>query len=256
MARYQVILAYDGTQFMGYQRQHASAGRTVQGEIEAALRRLGWTERTIYSAGRTDTGVHASGQVIAFDLDWSHSGDALQRAMNAELPGDIAAQSVVTAPPDFHPRYAAAARCYHYHLFCQENRNPLRERYAWRVWPSVELQLLQAAARSLVGEHDFSAFGAPTRPGGATIRSVLQADWHAEENGLTFVVVANAFLYHMVRRLVYLQVQIGQGRLDLSEFQQGVNIARAQTSGLALANGLVLYQVIYPSSGCAAGINE
>ena len=89
MARYQIILAYDGTEFAGFQRQEPMA-RTVQGEVEKALRQLGWTAWTIYSAGRTDTGVHASGQVIAFDLDWGHSPEALCQALNANLPQDVA----------------------------------------------------------------------------------------------------------------------------------------------------------------------
>ncbi len=116
MARYQVILAYDGTHFVGFQRQGRS--RTVQGVVEAALRQLGWQGRAILSAGRTDTGVHAAGQVIAFDLDWTHPEKELGRAINANLPQDVAVRSVAPASPDFHPRFDATARRYRYHLFC------------------------------------------------------------------------------------------------------------------------------------------
>ncbi|HZW05020.1 MAG TPA: tRNA pseudouridine synthase A, partial [Anaerolineaceae bacterium] len=122
MERYQVILAYDGTEFQGFQRQTGT--RTVQSEIETALRRLGWQGRSILSAGRTDTGVHAAGQVIAFDLDWTHSPETLGRAMNAFLPSDVAVKAVRATAPDFHPRFDAVARCYHYRIYCQPARDP------------------------------------------------------------------------------------------------------------------------------------
>ena len=135
MARYKIILAYDGTHFQGSQRQTVS--RTVQGELERALRRLGWEEKTIYLAGRTDTGTHASGQVAAFDLDWNHGLDELLKALNAHLPDDMAVQEVKEAVGTFHPRFDASSRRYRYRLFCARIRNPMRERYAWCVWPPV-----------------------------------------------------------------------------------------------------------------------
>lgn len=262
MARYQIILAYDGTHFAGYQRQAEDAptrgglpARTVQGEVEAALRRLGWTGRSILSAGRTDTGVHASGQVIAFDLDWRHSPEALLQALNAYLPADTAAQQASLAPEDFHPRFSARARRYRYQLFCQPQRDPLRERYAWRVWPAVEASRLEEGARLLIGTHDFAAFGTPPRPEGSTIRTVWQAGWQpagqsafeqqrGETPGLQFEIVANAFLYHMVRRLVHALVRVGQGH-DLEELALGLTQSRSQTPGMAPPQGLNLVEVIY-----------
>jgi len=243
MAHYQVILAYDGTHFAGYQRQARS--RTVQGVVEAALEQLGWHGKGILSAGRTDTGVHASGQVIAFDLDWAHPEKELVQALNANLPVDVAARSVSLADPEFHPRYGAKARRYRYHLFCDEVRDPLREQYAWRVWPAVDPDRLQAAAAALTGSHDFAAFGSPLRPGGSTVRKVFSADWQAVDGKLMFDVVANAFLYHMVRRLVFLQVQAGQGRLTLEDLKGGISSQVPQKPGLAPPQGLVLAEVYY-----------
>ena len=118
MARYQIILAYDGTGFLGSQRQASS--RTVQSELEKALRKLGWHGKTVYLAGRTDTGTHASGQVAAFDLDWGHGLQKLQDALNAHLPRDMAVREVKAAADDFHPRFDATSRCYRYRLvLCQ-----------------------------------------------------------------------------------------------------------------------------------------
>ncbi len=145
MARYQVILAYDGTDFSGFQRQ--AKARTVQGVVEEALRRLNWRGRAILSAGRTDAGVHASGQAIVFDLDWNHTPEELMRALNTHLPGDVAVRAINQVSPRFQPRYQAISRRYCYHIFCDPVRDPLRERYAWRVWPPVDLSMLEQAAQ-------------------------------------------------------------------------------------------------------------
>ncbi len=244
MERYQITLAYDGTDFLGFQRQ--GAGRTVQAEVEAALRRLGWQGRTLLAAGRTDTGVHASGQVVAFDLEWKHGSEALGRALNAQLPRDVAVRAVAVAREDFHPRYDARLRSYRYQVYCEPERDPLRERYAWRVWPAVDFELLQAAARVLPGVHDFAAFGSPPRPEGSTVRVVYRAGWQAQQaSGLLFEVSANAFLYHMVRRLVFIQVLAGQGQWSLKELESGVREAQPQAPGLAPPQGLVLSEVRY-----------
>lgn len=243
MARYQIILAYDGTDFKGFQRQ--AEARTVQGVVEIALDRLGWQDRAILFAGRTDTGVHGEGQVVAFDLEWTHSSEELGRALNANLPDDVAVRTVREAAPAFHPRYDAKGRTYQYRIYCGTDRDPLRERFAWRVWPEVNLALLQQAARLLIGTHDFAAFGTPPRPGGVTIREVYRASWEPQAGGLLFEVSANAFLYHMVRRMVHVQVQVGQGRLELEYLAQAVQAARPQPPGLAPAHGLVLKSVWY-----------
>jgi tRNA pseudouridine38-40 synthase len=247
MARYQFIIAYDGTHFEGFQRQEKA--RTVQGEVEKALHKLNWDGKAILAAGRTDTGTHADGQVIAFDLDWAHSPLELSRAVNANLPADIVVKQASTVRSDFHPRFDAVARCYCYRLFHAFERDPLRERYAWRVQSEVDVDLLNEAAQVLIGTHDFSSFGAPTRPGGSTIREVCQADWEAQREFLQFEIRANAFLYHMVRRLVYLQVLVGQNRFSLDEFRRGVLETKNQPPGLAPAHGLVLSEVFYPPTG-------
>lgn len=220
---------------------------SVQGEVEAALKRLGWQERTILASGRTDSGVHASGQVIAFDLAWDHPAEDLQAALNAHLPADIAARAVAEASPQFHPRYDAVARRYMYRLFCQSARNPLLERFAWRVWPAIALDAMQAAAQSFLGRHDFAAFGAPLRKGGSTIRTVSEATWRKDGDMAHFLVSADAFLYHMVRRMVNALVQVGQGRMEISAIAAALeNPDPALNMGLAPAQGLTLVEVIYP----------
>ncbi len=247
MARYQITLAYDGTHFLGFQR--SGSDRTVQGEIEAALRKIGWREKAILFAGRTDAGVHAAGQVIAFDLDWAHSHEALIRALNANLPEDVAVKTAQPVRADFHPRYQADWRRYQYSIYCSVHRDPFMERKAWRVWPAVDEQRLHEAARFIPGTHDFAAFGTPPRVGGSTIRTVYQAVWQPQAQGWLFEVTANAFLYHMVRRMVYWQVLIGQHRLELEQLKLAVEAAKPLTPGLSPPHGLVLVEVHYPESG-------
>jgi tRNA pseudouridine38-40 synthase len=249
MERYQLILAYDGTDFAGSQRQ--AGARTVQAVVEAALRKLGWQGSSILLAGRTDAGVHASGQVIAFDLAWPHAADTLQRALNALLPADVAVQAVSTAARDFHPRYSALGRVYRYRLLLQPWRDPLVERYAWRVWPPPALERMQAESSPLAGGHDFAAFGRSTRPGGSTIREVKRAAWQSQGQQLIFEIEANAFLYHMVRRIVFALVAVGQGRLEAGTIARAVQAPQnSRLQGLAPAQGLALLSVCYPSPSC------
>jgi tRNA pseudouridine38-40 synthase len=248
MARYQLTLAYDGTDFFGSQRQ--AKKRTVQGELEKALCVLGWTGRSVLMSGRTDTGVHATGQVAAFDLDWSHSEEELVRALNAALPADMATHKARVVDPKFHPRFDALSRRYRYRLFCQPLRDPIRERFAWRVWPGINGDVLVEAAQLFVGTHDFSAFGSPTTPRGRTVRTVMKAEWSQSEDGTWhFDVQADAFLYRMVRRLVYVQVAVAQGKISAEAITASIakeSSAEKLTAGLAPAHGLTLVEVAYP----------
>ena len=245
MERYQIILAYDGTGLAGSQRQANT--RTAQSELEAALRRLGWQGNSVLMAGRTDSGVHASGQVAAFDLEWKHPLAELVRALNSQLPGDVAVQSAKIAASDFHPRFAATSRCYRYRLFCQSIRDPLRERYAWGPWPTLVFAALESAARFLIGRHDFAAFGTPPRVGSSTVRTVMEAEWQNAGDEWTFIVRADAFLYRMVRRMVFLQTAVGLGKIPAERIADLLeNSTRVVPAGLAPANGLTLVEVTYP----------
>ena len=245
MERYQATLAYDGTNFSGFQRQKKV--RTVQGEIEKALTQIGWSGQSILAAGRTDTGVHARGQVISFDLLWRHDLVDLRNALNATLPEEISVGSVFLVDRDFHPRFDAVARRYLYRIYCSPVRDPFQERHAWRLSADLELEALQKAAERLVGNHDFSAFGSPTQAGGTTRRSVMTAQWARVREGYQFEIEANAFLYHMVRRIVHLLVVIGRGIESISTVSDYLAAGKIQpVQGLAPAKGLSLEFVRYP----------
>jgi tRNA pseudouridine38-40 synthase len=246
IAHYKAILAYDGTNFSGFQRQ--AKARTVQGEIEAALRQLGWVQRTILAAGRTDSGVHATGQVIAFALGWAHTPGDLLNALNVRLPEDIAIQQMEVAEDDFHPRFDALSRRYWYTIFCSPVRDPLRERYAWRVWPEVDPDLLKQTAAPFLGDHDFQAFGTPPHPGGRTMRSVFVSEWkQVLGSGFVFEIESKAFLFHMVRRIVQLQVDVARNRLPFNRIVSHLSGELPDpVMGLAPPHGLNLLLVRYP----------
>ena len=246
MARYQVILAYDGTGFTGSQRQANS--RTIQGELERALRKLGWSDRTVLMAGRTDTGVHAIGQVAAFDFDWAHSTDKLLWALNKHLPADVAVRSLYQVRADFHPRFDATSREYRYRVYFEPLRDPLRDKFLWRTWPSVDEDALKRNAGIFLGTHDFAAIGSRTTPKGTTVRTVAKAEWKKMPDGeWQFEVRADAFLYRMVRRLVFVQVAVAQGRCPLEKVQHALSKQGILLAGLAPAHGLTLVEVTYGS---------
>jgi tRNA pseudouridine38-40 synthase len=241
MGRYKLILAYNGAAFVGMQRQ--VRGRSVQSVVEAALRKLGWRGKSVLAAGRTDAGVHALGQVVAFDIEWRHTPETLLKALNAQLPDDVAAQTISKVAADFHPRYDAKARSYEYRLYCSPQRDPLREPQAWRVWPAPQLSRLNAAAKLLRGEHDFAGFGTPPKKGGATVRKVTRARWRKQGDEFVFEVSANGFLYHMVRRMVGVQVKVGQGQAGLEHMRAALKGNKVRE--LAPAHGLTLASVEY-----------
>lgn len=247
MVRYQTILAYDGTGFAGSQRQ--AQARTVQGELEKALGALGWRGKSVLLAGRTDSGVHASGQVAAFDLEWRHSDEALLLALNSQLPPDVSVQAARVASDSFHPRFDAIARQYEYRLCFRPARDPLRERYAWRIWPPLDEGILLEAAHLFLGTHDFVDFGTPPRAESSTVRTITLAEWMKQGDEMVFTVRSEAFLYRMVRKLTFVQVAVAQNRFSLemlssvlSDKPKGVKLP----GGLAPACGLTLVKVFYP----------
>lgn len=245
MDTFKAVVAYDGTEFHGFQRQVADQ-RTVQGEIEVALRQIGWSEKSINAAGRTDAGVHARGQVVSFRLTWGATLEDLARALNANLPPDVAVKKTERVDPEFHPRFSAKKRSYAYYIYRAPQRDPLRERFAWRVWPEPEFEVLSSTAKLLLGTHDFGAFGTAPIDGGHTIRTITTANWRKFDDHLVFVIEADAFLYHMVRRLVGALVTVGSDSQKLAMFESLLFDPRKNWQGtMAPARGLVLEEVEY-----------
>jgi tRNA pseudouridine38-40 synthase len=246
MAHYQAILEYDGTEFLGFQRQRT--GRTVQGELEQALRQVGWAGASVLAGGRTDAGVHAVGQVVAFGFEWKHGPAELLRAVNANLPPDAAVRALAECAPDFHPRYSAKGRRYRYTLYSAPRRAPLMARYAWHVPAPLALAPMQAASRYLLGRHDFAAFGDDPDEGSNTVRTVAQAEWTLSPTPgrLDFDIQAEAFLHRMVRSLVGALKRVGEGSLSVEAFGAILESRdRARCPAVAPPQGLCLMEIMY-----------
>jgi tRNA pseudouridine38-40 synthase len=267
VSHWAALLAYDGTDFAGFQRQSAEKGRTVQGVVEQALERITGGPAPIVGAGRTDAGVHATGQVIGFASGARLDGDAWRRALNAHLPQDVAVRAVCGVTSEFHARKSALARRYCYRILVDPVRAPLAERYAWRVPRPLDVDTMDAAAALLLGEHDFGAFGTSPRDQpaqgyrGHTVRTMLEArcirldlteaalatgeDAAVPRIELRFA--ANAFLTGMVRRLVGTLALVGEGRLSVEDFRRVLQArTKAHQGTAAPARGLCLAQVDYP----------
>ena len=243
--QYRAVVEYDGTELLGFQIQ--SQGRTVQGEIENVLQRLTGTLVRVTGAGRTDAGVHASGQVIASRAPWKHSLADLHRAVNALLPQDISFRSLDIAPAGFHPRFSAIKRCYRYQIGQWPGHSPLRSRYAWELGPELDAAAMQQAANALIGSHDFATFGQPPQ-GEITIREIFSARWRPQPPYLYFDLCANAFLRRMVRTITTALVQVGRGQRPVEDIPALITARdRSLAPPPAPAKGLILTQVFYPA---------
>lgn len=243
--RCRATLAYDGTAYHGFQRQ-ANASPTIQGSVEAALAEIAGRPVGVIGAGRTDAGVHATGQVIAFDLDWRHPLSDLRNALNAFLPADIAVRVVDEAAAGFHPRYNALSREYKYAIYVAPVRDPLRRWRAWHLTQSLDDGAIAEAVRLIVGTYDFSAFGKPPQ-GENAVRTVYEARWKCPLPGEHhFTIRANAFLFRMVRTLVGTLVWVGQQRVTAAQFEGILSDRERGNAGPpAPPYGLVLTGVQY-----------
>jgi tRNA pseudouridine38-40 synthase len=238
--RYRARCEYDGTDFAGFQLQPNA--RTVQGELETALARLSGGERVVVDgAGRTDAGVHASGQVIAFTYPGRLPGPELSRAINAQLPPDVAIRDVRRVPGGFNPRYAARYREYRYTVW-NGPRSPLRERYALGVRSPLDIAAMASAGSVLEGRHDFSAFSGGDRP---PVRTVYAVRVRREGRLVTIDVRANAFLRGQVRRMTAALLEIGLGRMDTAGLRAALAAREPALNGaVAPAKGLCLRRVV------------
>ena len=238
--RYRARVEYDGTDFAGFQVQPGK--RTVQGELEAALARLADGRRLrVDGAGRTDAGVHASGQVIAFTYDGRLSAAALGRALDALLPADVAIGGLRRAPTGFQPRFAARYREYRYTVW-NGPRSPLRERQALGMRAPLDAAAMERAGQVLVGRHDFSAFGAVDR---GPVRTLHRVRVRRSGSLVTIDVTADAFLRGMVRRIAAVLLEVGRGKIDGSAVAAALAAGRPALDGaMAPAKGLCLRRVV------------
>jgi tRNA pseudouridine38-40 synthase len=238
--RYRARVEYDGTGFGGFQYQPGS--RTVQGELETALSRLDGGRRVrVEAAGRTDAGVHAEGQVIAFTLPRGRPIAELARALDALLPSDVAVHALGRAPAGFRPRQAARYREYRYTVW-NGPRSPLRERYALGVRDRLDVPQMAEAAQVLVGRHDFAAFGGTHEQ---PIRTLHRVRVRRSGRTVTIDVTGDAFLRQMVRSIVAALLRVGHGEATAEDLADALRApGRAFAGAVAPAKGLTLRRVI------------
>ncbi len=245
--RIALLVEYEGTAYGGSQYQ--TNAPTVQGSLERALSNLTREPIRMALAGRTDAGVHARGQVASFATASRHTVDVIVRAVNAHLPADIAVRAAAEVPAGFDPRRHAVSRWYRYTMHLGKARPALLRRFVWHLAAPPDVGMMAEAARLLPGKHDLAAFVAPSearrRP---TERVVMRAEVRRKGDLALFDIEANAFLHHMVRRIVGALVEVGLGKRSTAEFEALLREARPGEAGyMAPARGLCLMKVRYES---------
>jgi tRNA pseudouridine38-40 synthase len=204
--RLKLTVEYDGTGFRGWAAQPGL--RTVEGEVRAALGAVFGTFETLAVAGRTDTGVHALGNVVSVDVEGGPPADRAAEALNTELPEDVSVIAAEEAPADFHARHSARSRSYRYRIWRRPTPSPFEHRRSWWYPRPLHEERLQDAADVLLGEHDFRAFTPKETQHEVFRRNVLHAQWHRRGDALEFEISADSFLRHMVRTLVGTMVEL------------------------------------------------
>lgn len=240
------VIEYDGTAFAGSQVQPNA--RTVQGELETALNRLIGERTRVQLAGRTDAGVHATGQVVAFrhprELPRGGGLPAFQRRLNAALPRDLAVRSLRPAPAGFDPRRDARRRVYRYRILMNGVRRPLEAHRTLEIDDRLDVDAMRAAASRMVGERDFASLGSHVH--GRTVRELAEVRITRRGDLVEVRVTANAFLRRMVRSMVALLLEVGRGRLAPERIDAILEgRTRALHGRAAPARGLTLERVVY-----------
>ncbi len=245
---YFAVLHYDGAEFAGWQRQ--ASDRTVQGEFEAGLATLTGTTCTAHAAGRTDSGVHATGQTVSFEAADRWEPAVLQRALNANTPPDIWVAKVGIAPAGFHARKHATARRYEYVVGCDEGaKSPFRRPYEWDLARPLDPDALAAGAALFRGAHDFRAFSAVGQEKPHYRCSISIAEWRERprQEGFIFTVESDRFLHRMVRFIVGSMVDVARGRRSLADVSRLLGTTdNRETSPPAPPQGLYFVAARYP----------
>ncbi|MFQ6611782.1 MAG: tRNA pseudouridine(38-40) synthase TruA [Fidelibacterota bacterium] len=242
MGRFKITIQYDGSRYYGWQLQKKA--RTIQGTLEEALAIIsGGNQIRIYGAGRTDTGVHALGQVAHFDLETTLSAATLIEALNGNLPDDIQVSACESVSDQFHARHSAVTRTYNYR--CRTDEFILDRSFTWLTGP-LNIEMLNLAAEKITGDHDFSSFSRHSESLNHRRCIVSESAWKADGDIVNYTIVGNRFLHHMVRYLVGTMVEISRGRFSLTDFVELIKNPKERVHIFkAPPQGLILKQVEY-----------
>lgn len=242
MKNYRIVLAYDGTDFHGWQRQ--PEGRTVQGVVEEAVRKITGKRTVVHGAGRTDAGVHALGQVASFRGAFKLADEVLLRALNAVLPADVRVFSLEEAPAGFHARRSARSKLYRYRIVNAPQASPLDRRFVLH-WPyPLKLEAMREAARLFARTADFTAFS--SNRDRAPVRTVTRSELRRSGGEIVFTIEAHGFLRYMVRTIVGTLLEVGRGRVRPADVEEIFRLKDRSLAGpTAAAKGLTLVRVDY-----------
>ena len=243
-----LLIAYDGTDFRGWARQGNRPVRTIEGVLTDRLQGVLGEPVAMSVAGRTDAGVHATGQVASFVTSTGLASARIQAALNAALSPEVVVREAADAPPSFDARHSATARIYRYVIDTAPFADPFTARFVWHRPGALSIERMREAARPLIGEHDFTSFCRHPGPGKPTVRRLERVAVRREHDVVTLVFRANAFLHQMVRSLVGTLVTAGDGRIEPGSTAR-ILAARSRSSArdIAPATGLVLERVVYGS---------
>ncbi|CAM3231364.1 tRNA pseudouridine(38-40) synthase TruA [Vagococcus fessus] len=246
MPRYKAVIAYDGTDYCGFQTQ--DNGKTVQQELEKTLTKFNnGVHVPIHGSGRTDSGVHAEGQVIHFDMPQKRDEEKLRHAFDTQSPEDIAVKSVELVDDEFHARYLAKGKTYHFYVDIGRPRSPFSRRYAAFFPYELDIEKMKKAAELLLGEHDFSGFCATGTEIEDKVRTIYEAKVEqVSETQIRFVFSGNGFLYKMVRIMVGTLLKIGNNRMPVEQITTIIDKKDRNLAGpTAHPEGLYLMEVRY-----------
>lgn len=248
MRRIKLTVAYDGTDYCGWQIQ--PNGITVEEVLNRALSRLTGEEIRVIGASRTDAGVHARGNVAVFDTASTVPPERFAYAVNPLLPEDIVVVGAEEVPQDWHPRYQNSVKTYEYHILNREMPDPLRRRESWHVSFPLDLDSMREAAAYLRGEHDFRSFCSIHTGVKTTVRTIYTLDIDRSGNLITIRISGNGFLYNMVRIIVGTLVEVGRGFRTPENMRDILNAEEREKAGAtAPPQGLVLVSIAYPERG-------
>lgn len=242
--RYTLKVAYDGTHFCGWQVQNN--GRTVQGELNAAVFKAFGENAAVTASGRTDAGVHALSQVCHVDLNAALAGEKLADALNQRLPHDVSVLKSAVAPPGFDANRSAKKKTYVYKMYFSPRRNPLFDRYAVWVKGAPDIVKMRLAAQTFVGEHDFAAYCASGSQVRTTVRKIYSFEISEEGGFVNAEVCGNGFLYNMVRTLAGTVLWYSLGKLSAAALALSLENGDRNNTGKTMpAKGLMLQSVDY-----------
>ena len=245
MKRVKLIVAYDGTNYCGWQIQ--PNGITIEQVLNENLSKMLGEEITVTGASRTDSGVHSMGNVAIFDTETRMPADKISFALNQRLPADIVVQDSCEVPPDWHPRYQEnISKTYEYHIYNAAVPNPLKTRYCTFVSFPMDVEAMRAGAKYLVGEHDFVSFCNIRTNTQDTVRTVYDLIIEKKDDEIVLRITGNGFLYNMVRIIAGVLIRVGRGFYAPEKVKEILD-AKVHTSEGATAppNGLVLMKIDY-----------